>query len=246
MHLPATGFTVALPHFRERGNFRFSAQISYLLDIRESGLFSATILLSHGFGQNGGSAEGRGSPVATSECQQHSEAPTEPTGETQQALCAKSRAASVWSVSRGETFGPGAGRQRLLRCPEGETLGPGRIDVCVNPYWVIIWRKALSFGGFAAPGRFRIRAVIIAGSDFRKRLPKFHLSCFLKRDCHAISPFFSNLHITTTEERYKREMKSSVHAYRRTWEAGSVLMYACTDSFEFPLFLLLALMPDCP
>lgn len=41
-----------------------------------------------------------------------------------QALCAKSRAASVWSVSRGETFGPGAGRQRLLRCPEGETLGP--------------------------------------------------------------------------------------------------------------------------
>ena len=40
------------------------------------------------------------------------------------ALCAKSRAASVWSVSRGETFGPGAGRQRLLRCPEGETLWP--------------------------------------------------------------------------------------------------------------------------
>lgn len=57
-------------------------------------------------------------------------------------LCAESRAASVWSVSRGETFGPGAGRQRLLgvqrakpfgagagrqrllRCPEGETLGP--------------------------------------------------------------------------------------------------------------------------
>ena len=52
--------------------------------------------------------------------------------------------------SRGETFGPGAGRQRLLRCPEGETLGPGRIDVRVNPYWVIIWRKALRFGGFAA------------------------------------------------------------------------------------------------
>jgi len=55
-------------------------------------------------------------------------------------------------VQRAKPFGAGAGRQRLLRCPEGETLGPGRIDVRVNPYWVIIWRKALRFGGFAAPG----------------------------------------------------------------------------------------------
>ena len=37
---------------------------------------------------------------------------------------AESRGGSLWSVSRGETFGPGAGRQRLLRCPEGETLWP--------------------------------------------------------------------------------------------------------------------------
>jgi len=37
---------------------------------------------------------------------------------------AESRGGSLWAVSRGETFGPGAGRQRLLRCPEGETLWP--------------------------------------------------------------------------------------------------------------------------
>ena len=36
-----------------------------------------------------GHMEGRGSPVATSKCQRHLEAPTEPTGEllTQTALC---------------------------------------------------------------------------------------------------------------------------------------------------------------
>ena len=37
---------------------------------------------------------------------------------------AESRGGSLWSVSRGETFGPGAERQRMLRCPEGETLWP--------------------------------------------------------------------------------------------------------------------------
>ena len=58
-------------------------------------------------------------------------------------------------VKRAAPFWPGAGRQRLLRCPEGETLGPGRIDARVNPYWVIIWRKALKFGGFAAPDHSR-------------------------------------------------------------------------------------------
>ena len=42
-----------------------------------------------------------------------------------QALCAKSRAASVWSVSRGETFGPGAGRQRLLGVQRAKPFGSG-------------------------------------------------------------------------------------------------------------------------
>ena len=34
-------------NFLERGNFRFLALISYFSDIRESGLFSAMMLLSH-------------------------------------------------------------------------------------------------------------------------------------------------------------------------------------------------------
>ena len=42
-----------------------------------------------------------------------------------QALCAKSRAVSVWSVSRGETFGPGAGRQRLLGVQRAKPFGSG-------------------------------------------------------------------------------------------------------------------------
>ncbi len=37
------------------------------------------------------------------------------------------------------------------------------------------------------------------------------------------------------QQKYKREIKSSVHAYSRTWSGAFVLMYACTDSFEFSL-----------
>ena len=41
------------------------------------------------------------------------------------ALCAKSRAASVWSASRGETFGLGTGRQRLLGVQRAKPFGSG-------------------------------------------------------------------------------------------------------------------------
>ena len=100
-----------LPHFQERGNIRFLGRISYLLDIRESGLFSATILLSNSFRQNGGSAEG-GKPFAQG-------------SRGMQSPWAESRGGSLWSVSRGETFGPGAGRQRLLGVQRAKPFGSG-------------------------------------------------------------------------------------------------------------------------
>ena len=46
-HERSSDFTTILPHFQEHGNIRFSDRISYLLDIRESGLFSATMFVSH-------------------------------------------------------------------------------------------------------------------------------------------------------------------------------------------------------
>ena len=39
------------------------------------------------------------------------------------------------------------GGEPLLRCPEVENLGPGKVDACVNLYWVLPDAK---FAGFAA------------------------------------------------------------------------------------------------
>ena len=141
-------FSTILPHFRERGNIRFLGRISYLLDIRESALFSAMMTISHGIavGKKNDRPKGICSLVKyRMKRTKGNETPLKEQGQERlraerqecrgrQALCAgvqgmqspwaESRGGSLWSVSRGETFGPGAGRQRLLQCPEGETLWP--------------------------------------------------------------------------------------------------------------------------
>ena len=41
-------------------------------------------------------------------------------------------------------------RQPLLRCPEVENLGPGKVDACVNLYWVLPDADFRRICGFAA------------------------------------------------------------------------------------------------
>jgi len=52
------------------------------------------------------------------------------------------------------------GGEPLLRCPEVENLGPGKVDACVNLYWVLPDAK---FAGFAASPPFPGPGNIFAG-----------------------------------------------------------------------------------
>ena len=41
------------------------------------------------------------------------------------------------------------GGKPLLRCPEVENLGPGKVDACVNLYWVLLDADSRKCGSFA-------------------------------------------------------------------------------------------------
>lgn len=49
-----------------------------------------------------------------------------------------SRAKRLGRVQGGSTCAECRGGEPLLRCPEVENLGPGKVDACVNLYWVYI------------------------------------------------------------------------------------------------------------
>ena len=65
------------------------------------------------------------------------------------------------STEGGRAFVPGCrggsacaecrGGEPLLRCPEVENLGPGKVDVCVNLYWVLPDAKLRRECGFRRP-----------------------------------------------------------------------------------------------
>lgn len=48
-----------------------------------------------------------------------------------------SRAKRLGRVQGGSTCAECRGGEPLLRCPEVENLGPGKVDACVNLYWVL-------------------------------------------------------------------------------------------------------------
>ena len=62
-----------------------------------------------------------------------------------------SRAKRLGRVQGGSACAECRGGEPLLRCPEVENLGPGKVDACVNLYWVLPDAKLRRFGSFAAP-----------------------------------------------------------------------------------------------
>ena len=61
-----------------------------------------------------------------------------------------SRAKRLGRVQGGSTCAECRGGEPLLRCPEVENLGPGKVDVCVNLYWVLPDADFRRICGFAA------------------------------------------------------------------------------------------------
>jgi len=63
------------------------------------------------------------------------------------AHCWGQGATPIGRVQGGSACAVCRGGEPLLRCPEVENLGPGKVDACVNLYWVLPDAK---FAGFAA------------------------------------------------------------------------------------------------
>lgn len=66
-----------------------------------------------------------------------------------------SRAKRLGRVQGGSACAECRGGEPLLRCPEVENLGPGKVDVCVNLYWVLPDAELRRICGFAALSRPR-------------------------------------------------------------------------------------------
>ena len=61
-----------------------------------------------------------------------------------------SRAKRLGRVQGGSACAVCRAGEPLLRCPEVENLGPGKVDVCVNLYWVLPDAELRRICGFAA------------------------------------------------------------------------------------------------
>ena len=61
-----------------------------------------------------------------------------------------SRAKRLGRVQGGSACAECRGGEPLLRCPEVENLGPGKVDACVNLYWVLPDADFRRICGFAA------------------------------------------------------------------------------------------------
>ena len=70
----------------------------------------------------------------------------------QPALCWSQGAAPFGRVQGGSACAAWRGGEPFLRCPEVENLGPGKVDACVNLYWVYYLTQ--TFAGSAAPPPF--------------------------------------------------------------------------------------------
>ena len=66
------------------------------------------------------------------------------------AHCWGQGATPIGRVQGGSACAECRGGEPLLRCPEVENLGPGKVDACVNLYWVLPDAKLRRSGGFAA------------------------------------------------------------------------------------------------
>src|SRR5690625_3374997 len=61
----------------------------------------------------------------------------------------------IGRVQGGSACAECRGGEPLLRCPEVENLGPGKVDACVNLYWVLPDADFRRICGFAALPRLR-------------------------------------------------------------------------------------------
>ena len=69
------------------------------------------------------------------------------------AHCWGQGATPIGRVQGGSACAVCRGGEPLLRCPEVENLGPGKVDACVNLYWVLPDADFRRICGFAAlPG----------------------------------------------------------------------------------------------
>lgn len=66
-----------------------------------------------------------------------------------------SRVKRLGRVQGGSACAECRGGESLLRCPEVENLGPGKVDVCVNLYWVLPDAGLRRICGFAVLSRPR-------------------------------------------------------------------------------------------
>jgi len=71
------------------------------------------------------------------------------------AHCWGQGATPIGRVQGGSACAECRGGEPLLRCPEVENLGPGKVDACVNLYWVLPDADFRRICGFAALPRPR-------------------------------------------------------------------------------------------